>query len=288
MTLEDNIQGDDHVIPEVGSWGKSKYSLITHYASMFATSMKNRWDSRVYLDLFAGAGLARIKETGRIVKASPLLALSARDKFDQYIFCEYDEEKLHALQIRVETWFPGSDVHYIPGDVNRSTDRIMATMPEPSRQCTVLTLCFVDPFKMENLRFSTLRALSARYVDILILIPTYMDANLRELKYIEPDNDVVENYLGLPDWRDEWNRWKEEKGPKPYFGTFVLEFFGRQMKHLGYIKLNLEETETVRAPDNRRPLYHLAFFSKHELGVHFWRKALKHGLNQGDLFRPQA
>jgi hypothetical protein len=30
---------------EVGSWAEEKYNLLRHYASLFATSMKARWET---------------------------------------------------------------------------------------------------------------------------------------------------------------------------------------------------------------------------------------------------
>ena len=64
--------------------------------------MKRKWDFRVYIDLFAGAGRSQIEGTSRIVLASPLLALEIIDKFDLYVFCEKDETKMDALIKRVQ------------------------------------------------------------------------------------------------------------------------------------------------------------------------------------------
>lgn len=91
------LTDDGLITPEIGAWGEDKYRLVSIYATMFATSMKDKWDCRVYIDLFAGAGRARIKNTKRIIPASPMLALDIKDKFDTYIFCEEDPEKFRAL-----------------------------------------------------------------------------------------------------------------------------------------------------------------------------------------------
>ena len=89
------LKDDGLLTPPVGDWAEHKYRLVTNYAQMFATSMKGKWDSRVYIDLFSGAGRSKLEGTESIVAASPTLALGTRDKFDKYIFCEQDEEKLH-------------------------------------------------------------------------------------------------------------------------------------------------------------------------------------------------
>jgi hypothetical protein len=71
-----DLEDDGLLAPSVGRWGEQKYLHVTNYASVFATSMKAKWDCRIYVDLFAGAGRSRIDGTDRIVEGSPLLALA--------------------------------------------------------------------------------------------------------------------------------------------------------------------------------------------------------------------
>ena len=101
MTDEPQLGYDDGLpCPQVGSWSETKYRLVRLYDSLFATGMKFKWDRRVYVDLYAGAGYNRIRNTDKILIGSPLLALTVPDPFDKYIFCEKDEELLAALQVR--------------------------------------------------------------------------------------------------------------------------------------------------------------------------------------------
>ena len=104
-------------LPEIGPWGEEKYRLVGNYAQIFATSMKQKWQCRFYIDLFAGAGRARIRETRKIVDGSPLIALGIEDRFDRYIFCEKDLTKIDALTKRVTSDYSGIDVHYVAGEV---------------------------------------------------------------------------------------------------------------------------------------------------------------------------
>ncbi len=98
--LEDlpQLNDDGLLIPEVGSWAERKYRILWNYAKMFTTGTKNKWHERIYIDLYAGAGFARIRESSIIVPASPLLALDIPDKFDKYIFCEQEEVKNPAAE----------------------------------------------------------------------------------------------------------------------------------------------------------------------------------------------
>ena len=95
------LKPDGLITPEVGAWGERKYRLVAGYASMFSTSMKSKWECRVYVDLFAGCGRAQLEGTTHIVPGSPLLAVSLDTRFDEYVFCEQEEERIEALKQRV-------------------------------------------------------------------------------------------------------------------------------------------------------------------------------------------
>jgi three-Cys-motif partner protein len=64
--------------------------------------MKNKWDCRVYIDLYSGPGLLRIRGTDRFIWGSPIHALSVADPFDKYIFCDHNPEAIEALRSRVK------------------------------------------------------------------------------------------------------------------------------------------------------------------------------------------
>ena len=59
----------------------------------------------MYIDLYAGAGYSRIKGTKRILKGSPILALTVTNPFDKYILCEESEESLAALNDIIVEFF---------------------------------------------------------------------------------------------------------------------------------------------------------------------------------------
>jgi three-Cys-motif partner protein len=275
------LEDDGLNTPEVGDWAEEKYRLVGFYAELFAKSMKGKWGSRVYLDLFSGAGRARIKSTNKIVPASPLLALGVTDKFDRYIFCEIDPDKLSALETRVKREYPSVDAHYIPGDTNKNVDEIMTRIPQHYPDFKVLCFCFVDPFRMEHLDFETIRRLSTRLMDFMVLIPSGMDANRNVAKYTKEENKKVGRFLGNDKWRDEWAA-TELKGEN--FERFVRDQFGKQMEKLGYIYSGPEDMRPVRLPEKNVLLYRLAFFSRSDLGKKFWEQARKYSDDQRSLF----
>src|SRR5450759_229745 len=104
------VADDGLITPEVGGWAETKYLLLALYDGLFSTGMKNKWDQRVYLDLYAGAGYSRIQGTSKFLKASPMIALTVTHPFDKYIFCEGREDLLDALEARVQRIAPQANV----------------------------------------------------------------------------------------------------------------------------------------------------------------------------------
>lgn len=189
------LTDDGYLTPEIGSWGEDKYSLVKKYAEMFATSMKKKWGARVYVDLFSGPGRARIKRSGKIVLGSPLLAMDVRNQFDKYIFCEEQNQKLDALKTRVNADYASLNAVFILGDANNVVKRILDQLPY-SKGKKMLGFCFADPYKLKNLRFATIKALTKRFMDFLILIPTGMDALRNQTRYEKSNDHTVDNFLG--------------------------------------------------------------------------------------------
>ncbi len=246
------MSSDDGLyMPDVGEWAERKYALISYYAEMFSTSMKNKWDTRAYIDLFAGAGRARLRDSSRVVSTSATLALSVPDPFDRYVFCDIESDCIDALRSRVEVEHGDArSVDYLVGDSNELAADIVSRMQVLRRGGSLLSFCVVDPYNMSTLRFSTIAQLSALFADFLVLIPSYMDAHRNEGTYSEPGNTVVEEFLGDPRWREKWGSASGE------FGAFIVDQFGLAMKRLGFIYNGPGEEVIVHRPGTTGKLYH--------------------------------
>ncbi len=272
MKIQLQASDDGLLTPEVGPWSDKKYRLIHNYAEMFATGMKHKWDCRVYIDLFAGAGKAKIKGSQRIVNASPLLALSVKDRFDRYIFCELEADLIDALLQRIKKYYGDADVKFVQGDVNLKIDEVIQSIPKPSGRFKVLSFCVVDPFKLSSLDFATIKSLSTYYMDFLVLIACGMDAQRNEKKYLSESNTIVECFLGNPCWRDDW---ADTECKSISFSEYLVEAFSGEMVKLNYKPVDLTDTVLIRQP-NRSPLYRLAFYSRSNLGKEFWKQTRKY------------
>ena len=117
----------------------------------------------------------------------------------------------------------------IAGDANVSVDKIIDEMPQPGKDNKVLGFCFLDPFQMQNLHFSTIRSLSRRFMDFLVLIPSSMDANRNERHYVSSRNKTLRILLAVPDWRFVGIK---KSRPVSHSNTLSLRSLGAQCKRL--------------------------------------------------------
>ncbi|OGU47249.1 MAG: hypothetical protein A2000_15900, partial [Ignavibacteria bacterium GWB2_36_8] len=240
---------------------------------IFTKGMRSKWNNLVYLDLFAGAGFAKIRENKDIIKSSALISLSIPTKFDKYIFCEENNDLFLALSERVAREFKNIDVEIFEGDCNTRIDDIKKSSPAYSKENTVLTFCFIDPFNL-NLNFTTVQTLANELVDFLVLQALHMDANRNFKLYLNENNETISNYLGSTNWRDEWE--KSKLLPKE-FVKFLANQYDAKMKELGYLTAVRHQ---IRYPDKNVPLYYLTFYSKHERGIDFFKKVNDYATNQ--------
>ncbi len=277
MTYEPSIPAKDDGLffGEVGSWVEDKHRLVALYDSLFSTGMKKKWDSRVYIDLYAGPGLLKIRDTSKFIWGSPILALGVEHPFDKYIFCENDAVLLDALKKRVARHFPDADVEFVPGSCDVEVDRISRLIPRATRTNRVLSFCFVDPYDL-SLQFSTIKRIAEYFVDFLFLLALHMDANRNLAAYIDTKNRKIDDFLGMPNWRERWSRLQEPKS----FPRFLAEMYAGQMQTLRYLPVEFDKMKQVRSDVKNLPLYHLALFSRHELAYEYWDQVLKYSTPQ--------
>jgi len=271
------IIAEDDGLPcsEVGAWAEDKYTLVGLYDRLFSTGMKNKWPTRVYIDLYSGPGFVRVRGTNRMMVGSPLLALGVPDPFDKYIFCESDPDLLGALQSRFGRYSAKANATFICGDCNERIDKICASIPEPSPGRGVLTFCFIDPFDI-SIKFSTVKRLSFHLIDFLILLALHVDANRNVEHYLNSGNSKVDEFLDLADWRERWRIAESQRGKFP---RFLAEEYSGQMEKLEYLPQSWDRMKQVRS-DKNLPLYHLALFSRHPLAYKYWDQVLKYSSDQ--------
>jgi three-Cys-motif partner protein len=258
-------------------WSQQKHLRLYPYLSIFGTGIKDRFANRVYIDLYSGAGKAQIKETGEVVLGSPLLALSIRDPFTKYVFCEEDEALAEALRQRCRREHPTVDVVVLTGDAATLVPEILREVPTGR---DTLSFCFVDPYDLGFDFDMIARLAEGRRMDFLFLLASQMDGQRNLFNYLRPENRKIERLLNDARWRD---RWREAEAAGAGIQWFLVERYTEAMAAVGYARPQPEDFYKVES-DRGVPLYYLAFYSRHPLGYKFWRQSLKYSTPQRDLF----
>lgn len=277
-----NLRVDDDglISPDVGDWAETKYRLLALYDELFSTGMKNKWNQRIYLDLYAGAGYSHVQGTSKFLKGSPIIALTVTNPFDKYVFCEESEDLLSALRARVQRIAPQANVSYVLGNCDTEIERICQEIPKWSPSNKVLSLCVVDPFDF-GLKFKTLHRLSSVFIDFVVLLAVGMDANRNYDHYVAGNSTKIDEAL----WQYRVAGALEAGGARRKdFRQFLASEFSLSMESLEYIKQPLDRMKLVRSVEKNLPLYYLALFSRHKTAYKFWGDVLKYSTDQTNLW----
>lgn len=264
------VKPDGLFTPIVREWSLEKYKLVGSYCDIFTNGMKYKWNQLVYIDLFAGAGYAKIKENNKVYCNSALLAMSVPTPFTKYILCEQDDERFEALTARVKRDFSHLNYELIHGDSNVNVSKVINAIPSYGKGNTLLPFCFVDPYSL-NLNFSTIKALGQTLMDFLILQALHMDANRNFETYLNEENTRIEEYLGLKNWRELFE--KDGIIYRKDFVKFLADQYQGQMGKLNYQKA--KHMHQIRSNEKNLPLYYLSFYSKHPTGEKFFKEVQK-------------
>ena len=160
---EDSLSSTDKLpIRDSGAWIETKHKLLTYYAHLFATGMKNSWKSRVYLELFSGPGRCLIRKNGKEDLGSPLKVIE--HEFTKFIFTEMNLAAAEALAKRLEPFENSANTEIWCSDCADAVKEIQ--IPAGS-----LTLAFIDPTGIGHAPFSLIETLHRKTrCDLLINI----------------------------------------------------------------------------------------------------------------------
>ena len=267
------VEDDGLHTPFIKQHSVRKIRLHNHYMTLFSRATKNTWPQRAYLGLYAGAGRARVEESGEVIETSAISALRVSDPFTKYIFVDNNRDCIDALKTRISTLGNDYDVCYIEQDVSKAVPEIKRAMPSYSRRRGLLSFCFVDPFSAK-LDFDVFRRLGTQYrMDFLVLLMLGRDIRTNFRQYYQDDTDTrIADLISDEYWRNEW----VGRGLRPkHLIWFVLDKFGKAMSKLGYQQTTLGEAEPVRIAHGNVLQYYLVLYSKHSLGRKLWRETQK-------------
>lgn len=243
-----------------GPWIDTKHKLLTYYANMFATGMKNKWASRVYLELFSGPGKCLIRDTQREDLGSPLKVID--HEFTKFIFTEMSAPAAEALASRIEPFANSKNTEIWCGDCAEAIKHIR--IPERS-----LTFAFIDPTGIGHAPFSLIETLRQKTrCDLLINVQHGMGIKMNVHQYT-PDageESALTQFLG----HDGWKKLPRHNAKEFFIG--VLDLYKEQLDKLGFGFTGRE----VLIPNRQgSALYLLLFASGHPLGKKFWDESRK-------------
>ena len=145
-----------------------KLIAIHYYATIFAKIVqsqkrKNNFDGAVYVDLFAGTGLVKLKGSkfNDYLPGSPICAAILKPhKFDYIVCVESNKKRCMVLKKRLLKILPEEKFSVIQGDCNKNISKVIQLINEKFKNPILLT--FVDPEGLE-IKFSTLKTLSLHF-----------------------------------------------------------------------------------------------------------------------------
>jgi three-Cys-motif partner protein len=247
-------------IRDSGAWIKTKHKLLSYYSDIFATGMKNKWSSRIYLELFSGPGRCLIRNTGEEDSGSPLKVIE--HEFTNFIFTEMSVPAAEALAQRLESFDNAARSEIWCGDCADAIKQMK--IPERS-----LTFAFIDPTGIAHAPFSLIETLHGKTrSDILINIQHGMGIKMNIHQYT-PDateESALTKFLGNESWKQ-----LPRHNPGEFFRS-VLELYKKQLAELGF---KFVGRQVLIPTDNNTPLYLLLYASQHPKGKEFWDKALR-------------
>jgi three-Cys-motif partner protein len=258
------------LVRDVGPWTIQKLTFLREYLVAYVIATQSIKRSPVcFMDLFAGPGWDRNRDTNEVVEGSPLIAMSLYPGFRRFVFVELEPAHTQQLREIILEHNLARVASVITGDCNRVIGQALTRVPKDGA-----TFCFIDPAGL-HVEWETIRRIAVhkpgRKVEQLILFPYDMSL-VRFLAWERRPEDIwgpeVERQidLAMPDdvrWRRVYQaRNQGEITPREARRRFAYIYW-MGLKSLGYefvLKPKLLSSESGH------PLYFLLFATDHPAG----------------------
>lgn len=261
-----------------GEWAAVKLDYLRRYIDVFETSMRKKWSERNYIDLMAGPGKNRVKDTGEILLGSPLLSLITKYPFTTYYFVDLEQINTDTLKKRCSASQITERIHIDTSDCNNLIDSIVTKIKRTEQLS--LNLAFLDPEGME-LHWETVAKLaSIRRMDLIINYPQYSLNRAMKPAFDCAIDTAVDRFFGDHSWREVYRNWLVNRPTGLH--RQLIDLYRIKLQDLGYSEVRrgdeIGDEPLIRNVKRNAPLYRLLFASKHPLGEKFW-----HAITQRDL-----
>jgi three-Cys-motif partner protein len=214
------FSGDDGLpIRESGPWAREKHKHLVYYGKMFATAMKNKFENRVFVELFAGPGRCRFPDASEDF-GSPLQMMDL--EFTKFIFVEKNMQGAEALETRIAKHANSAVSTVYCGDCAEAVGMIAL----PASKCLALT--FVDPTGISHCPFALIETLRERVrTDLLINFPHGMGLKMNQHQYTADEKSIITRFLDS----SAWTKFIDEK--PGVFVRGVLDLYKEALQKLG-------------------------------------------------------
>jgi len=241
----------------VGTWVPlQKHKLLCEYLHATRHAWK-RWPSRVLIDPFAGPGRIQVRgESGTREGGTVLACRTLADvaPFTKVLVGDIDLERVTACESRLKAI--GAPVQAFFGPAADTINQMVAAVPRGS-----LCMAYIDPYNLQYLSFSILKALAPLKVDLAINFST-MD--LRRNVDVETDPDRARFDEAAPRWRELVERRRTSRS------GMSLEFFNYWRGLVSGLGFEYSEEMPFVFNDRGSPIYRMVFFARHDLPKRIW------------------
>ena len=269
-----NFMASDNQVARCASyWTEQKIKIVEDYSGILTVGMKNRFKQINYIDLFSGPGIYFDRESG-IEKTGSAISVINYGYSNVYLN-DLDVKCYNALLARTKN--ATASVTIFNKDANSIGKSINDALDPNS-----LSFCLLDPSKMSELNFHTIKELTNnRLIDLLINFPIGMDFK----RGAKVTNNKYDKFFNS-------NRWKEiyqshENKDIMFLGEELINLYLNELYNIGYARPKIDEKYKNYFPIKMQRnvlLYYLIFVSKHERGYEFCSKIRKYVNPQQELF----
>jgi len=192
-----------------GAWSTIKLLTLLNYVPIYTKIIPRHFPSMHYIELLAGTGLCKIRETQDIVAGSTLIASTVcYSPFDKYILVEKDRRSAEALEKRMKTVTNNAAV--LMQDCNDCIREVLETLPSRGHY-----LAFVDCEGLD-VDWSTMNFLLSKPGDLLFTFQSQFVARVRgrAIRGSKGNEEKLNRFYGD-------DRWKTCKSPEDLVVAYV-------------------------------------------------------------------
>lgn len=260
----------------VDEWAEDKYYYLERYlnATYAPRDMYSKKGNAVYIDLFSGPGMCRIRMKKDEILGGVLRAVT-RNKapFNRIVLNDLSEANCQALAKRVKQ----AEVY------NKAAEEITSLIVNDLvRTNFKYHFVYLDPFAPSQLPFSIIRELAQlKHLDVMIHFPIGpIRRNYKQ--WLTEKDTVLDSFLGTARWREMLIGF-----PSHLVANVLISLYLDQLKSVGFPTEGLGilgsegqeylSTSIAKVKNSRSVvLYYLILASKHKLAAKIWKSILKY------------